>query len=70
MSLSGCNQADKHTIIGSVIKEYQGKGELSDMKREIMSLGAGAYTGTSRPLVSHEQLLHYVVYRCQPERTR
>lgn len=32
--------------MGTVIKEFQDKSELRDMKREIMFVGFGAYTGT------------------------
>ena len=31
--------------MGTVIKEFQDKGELKAMEREVMSLGFGAYTG-------------------------
>ena len=31
--------------MGTVIKEFQNKGELQAMEREVMSLGFGAYTG-------------------------
>lgn len=39
------SQHDKHTLMGTVIKEFQDKGELKAMEREVMSLGFGAYTG-------------------------
>ncbi|EPT01291.1 hypothetical protein FOMPIDRAFT_1120739 [Fomitopsis schrenkii] len=58
-------QADKHTLMGTVIKEFQDKSELRDMKREIMFVGFGAYTAgtdTTKSVV-HSFILAMVLYQ-------